>query len=402
MRSGKEDAGRLGERLGYPGRPRPAGPLVWVHGASVGESLAVLLFVERLTARGLHVLVTTGTVASSKVLAPLLPAGAFHQFVPLDLPKAATRFFDHWRPDLVAFAESDLWPNLLDEASRRAVPAVLVNARMSRTSFARWRRLPVAIHPLLQGFALIMAQTEDDAARFEALGAMRVIRTGNVKFDGPALPADPPALAALRAAVGDRPVWVAASIHAGEDGLGPRVHLGLAARFPGLLTIVVPRHVTRGDAIAAAARQQGLTTRQRSRGELPDASTAVFIGDTMGEMGLFYRLAPVVFVGKSLLGEGGGQNPIEAIKLGATVLHGPAVANFAEIYGLLDAAGGSTLVGDAEALEHAIGDLLADPGQVRDRIAKAAAVVAAQAGATDRTLAALEPLLAPLSPMPPR
>lgn len=389
---GKEDAARLGERRGLTRQPRPAGPLVWLHGASVGESLALLPLVDALIARGFAVLVTTGTVSSARILATRLPPGALHQFVPLDMPGAVRRFLDHWRPQLAALAESELWPNLMIETTQRAIPLVLVNARLSRRSFARWRRLPRFIGPLLARVDLCLAQSAGDAERLAALGMPRVSVTGNLKFDAAPPPAALEAFEPLLEAVDGRPLWLAASTHEDEEDLVLATHRHLAERWPDLLTIVAPRQSQRGPALAIAGAAAGLSVSLRSRGESISARTGLYIADTMGELGLFYRLAPLVFVGKSL-GGGGGQNPIEPAKLGCAILHGPAVANFVDIYRVLDGAGGAIEVTDGPALATALSRLLADERGVADMAEAAASVIEAQAGGTQAVMAALEPLL---------
>ncbi len=234
LKRGKEDPARFAERLGKPGLPRPEGRLVWLHGASVGESLSLLPLVERLAARpGLSVLVTTGTVTSAALMTERLPQGAVHQYVPVDRPAWVKRFLDHWRPDLVLWAESDFWPNLLDAVDVRAIPLVLVQGRVSPNSFAGWKKwAPGLIRRMLSAFTLCLGQTPGDMERLEALGAPRVACLGNLKMAVPPLPADEERLARLRRAVGVRPVWLAASTHPGEELLAARVHQALAARFP--------------------------------------------------------------------------------------------------------------------------------------------------------------------------
>ncbi|MDO9442563.1 MAG: 3-deoxy-D-manno-octulosonic acid transferase, partial [Beijerinckiaceae bacterium] len=356
---GKEDVRRMNERMGHPGLPRPDGRVAWLHGASVGEGLALLPLVEHLRARGFSVLITTGTVTSAQVLAGRMPGGAIHQYVPIDVPKFMRRFVDHWKPDLVMIAESELWPNLIIEVTNRDIPLVLVNARLSERSFQRWQRLPGFISALLQRIDLCLAQTKDDAARLMMLGAPRVQVSGNLKFDVGAPPVDSGKLAELAGLIGPRPVWVAASTHAGEEEVALAVHRQLLARFPTLLTIVAPRHAHRGAEIAAMATAHGAASALRSQGAMPGEDTGFYIADTMGELGLFYRLSSVVFVGKSMTGRG-GQNPIEPAKLGSAILHGPHVANFAEVYRALDASRGAMQVGDADTLARALALLFSD------------------------------------------
>jgi len=392
---GKEIRARLAERRGEPSAARPPGALVWVHGASVGEILSVLPLIERLSARNIGVLVTSGTVTSSGVAEQRLPPGVIHQFVPLDAPRFVRRFIAHWQPGLALFVESDLWPNLMLETARRGVPLILVNGRLSEASYERWRRLPDSIASLLRRLDLCLARSPLDGARLVELGAPRVITTGNLKLDAPAPPADARALADLRAAIGNRPVIAAASTHAGEETAMIEAHRRLRANFAHLLTVIAPRHPERGPGIAEAASAAGLAVALRSRRQLPDAATDIYVADTVGELGLIYRLAPVVFIGGSLVPHG-GQNPIEAAKLGAAILHGVHVQNFAELYADLDTAHGAELVVDADRLTASLGALMAHP-EARARLAEAArATVEAQSGALERTLQSLEPYLTQL------
>ena len=392
LRRGKEDAARLRERRGEPGVPRPDAPLVWVHAASVGELLAVVPIVEHIGEAGFTVLVTSGTVTSAELAGWRLPEAAIHQFAPLDAPRFVERFLDHWRPDLALFSESDLWPNLITATAERNVPLILVNGRLSKRSFRRWQRVPAAIGAILRRFDLCLAQSVSDAHRFEALGAPRVSTTGNLKLDVPAPPAHDDALTAMREIIGDRPVIAAASTHPGEETVIVEVHRALRERFPDLLTVLAPRHPERGAGIIDIARLAGLDAVARSRGHLPDRDTEVYVADTMGEMGLIYRIAPIVFMGGSLVRHG-GQNPIEPAKLGAAILHGPHVWNFADIYAALDKAEGARVVNDAGKLGDRIAAWLTD-APARHAAADAALnTVEALAGARNRTLAALDPYL---------
>ena len=391
-KQGKEDAGRLAERRGLARLARPDGPVVWLHGASVGELASVLPMIEHIVKRGIGVLVTTGTVTSSGLAEERLPRGVIHQFVPLDVPRYVRGFLDHWRPDLALFVEAELWPNMIIETSACGVPMILVNGRLSENSFRRWNYLRGSIVDLLRRFDLCLAGTQADAERLRALGAPRVLTAGNLKLDVPAPPADPDKLSALRDAVAGRPLIAAASTHAGEESAVIEAHRRLRANFPRLLTLIAPRHPERGPGVAELAAAAGLKAALRSRGALPDAATEIYVADTMGELGLIYRLVPVVFIGGSLV-KRGGQNPIEPAKLGAAILHGPHVWNFAEIYAALDQAHGAEPVGDATRLAAGFAAWLRDPA-ARERAAKAArTTVEALSGALERTLAALEPYL---------
>jgi len=381
QRRGKEHSLRLSERRGVSVMARPPGPLVWLHGASLGELISVLPLIERIRAREVNVLVTSGTVTSGGLAEQRLPRGVIHQFMPLDVPLFVRRFLAHWQPDLALFVESDLWPNIMIETSQRGVPMILVNGRLSENSFRRWRYFPVTIGDLLRRLDLCLARSPADAERFGELGAPHVVTTGDLKLDGPAPPADRAKLAALASAIGGRAIIAAID-----------AHQRLRANFPGLLTLIVPRHPERGIGVAEIARAAGLQARLRSRGELPDATTDIYVADTVGELGLVYRLAPIVFVGGSLV-KHGGQNPIEPAKLGAAILHGPYVWNFAEIYAALDQARGAEPVADAVTLTAGFAALLAQP-EARARVADAArTTVEALGGALERTVQSLDPYL---------
>jgi 3-deoxy-D-manno-octulosonic-acid transferase len=389
---GKEHGVRLSERRGEPSLPRPAGPIVWVHGASVGEMLAVVPLIERIRARDFAVLVTSGTVTSAALAEQRLPEGVLHQFVPLDVPQFVTRFLDHWRPDLALFVESELWPNMILGCAARKIPMILVNGRISTRSFNRWRFATGASAALLGRFDLCLAQSNANAQRLARLGAPRIASTGNLKLDAPAPPADTATLHRFNALIGLRAVVAAASTHPGEETAIIAAHRRLRAEVPDLLTVIAPRHPERGASIAEIAKAAGLAAAMRSRGELPKRDVEVYIADSLGELGLIYRIAPIVFMGGSLASHG-GQNPIEAIRLGAAVMHGPHIWNFAEIYGKLDEAHGAELVADEEMLTSRLGAWLGDQ-TTRAAVAKAGTeTVAKLGGALERTLAAIDPYL---------
>jgi 3-deoxy-D-manno-octulosonic-acid transferase len=392
LKHGKEHAGRLAERYGESKVARPEGPLIWIHSASVGELLAVIPLIERIREKDFNVLCTSGTVTSANLAEQRLPPGVIHQFVALDTPRFVRRFFDHWRPDLALFVESDLWPNLIVAAARSGTPLILVNGRLSENSFKRWRRIPGTISALLRCFDLCLAQSAAHAGRYRDLGAPRITTTGNLKLDVPEPPADPDKLAALKAAVGNRTVIVGASTHAGEETMLIEAHRRLRGSFPGLLTIIAPRHPDRGSGIIEIAHAADLKATLRSRGELPAPDSDVYVADTLGELGLIYRLAPIVFVGGSFASHG-GQNPIEPIKLGAAILHGPHVWNFAEIYSALDKAHGAEQVTDVGKLAVRVGAWLKDANERTAVVTAAKETVATLGGALERTLAALEPYL---------
>jgi 3-deoxy-D-manno-octulosonic-acid transferase len=392
LKQGKEDPARVGERRGMSADVRPHGPLVWIHGASVGEVLAAAALIERLRALNLRILLTSGTVTSAAIVAKRFPPDIIHQYVPYDSPRYVARFLDHWKPSLALFIESDLWPNLILSSAARRLPMVLINGRMSHRSFPRWRKITSTISALLGRFDVCLAQSHVDAERFAALGSRNVITTGNLKLDVPAPPGDAAKLERLMSVTRGRPIIVAASTHPGEEEILLEVHKTLAGFFPQLLTVIVPRHPDRGEAIARLITESGLHAGLRSHEELPTATNDIYVADTMGELGLFYRLAPIVFMGGSLVPHG-GQNPIEAIKLGASIVHGPHVFNFTDVYQALDHAGGARQADDREALVKQLGQLLADPVARETLLVASTRVVEQLGGALERTMTALEPYL---------
>jgi 3-deoxy-D-manno-octulosonic-acid transferase len=394
LANGKEDGSRIDERRGIPSFKRPPGRLVWLHAASLGEAQSILRLVERLLhdRPDLSALVTTGTVTSAELLANRLPPRALHQYVPVDRAPWIRRFLDHWRPDAAFWVESELWPNLLLETHARGIPLALVNARISAKSHAAWRRAPATARRLLDVFDTILAQDETIAGRLRDLGATRVVASGNLKAAAAALPAEADALVALQDAFADRPLWLAASTHPGEETMVSAAHRQASTGRLGLLTILVPRHPQRGAAIAAELGAAGLQVARRSAGEPITAATDIYLADTTGELGLFYRLAPLAFVGGSLVPHG-GQNMLEAAQLGCAILHGPHVANFRNIADELAAAGATREVVDADALATAVSRLLGRPAELRSMAAAAGEAARHKAGVLDDVARALAPLL---------
>ncbi len=392
LRQGKEEAARLPEREGY-GAARPEGRLLWLHAASVGETLAILPLLDALAARdpALNLLVTTGTVTSARLLPQRLSgelaARVIHRYVPLDVPAWVARFLDSWRPNAACLVESELWPNLLGACAARGVPMALLNARISARSFRRWRNFGRGlIRQLLGRFALIVPRSTEDAARLTALGAPRLAPAGDLKLAAEPLPADPTELAELRAAIGGRPVLLAASTHPGEEEPVLAAARELAPRFPDLLTILVPRHPERGAEIAAMADAP-----RRSTGALPGPGPT-YIADTMGELGLFYRVASMALIGGSLVRHG-GQNPLEAARLGCPMILGPHMENFADATAALLAEGGARQIPDAAALAAVVGDMLSHPERVAGLVAAATRVVSAASDLPGRLAGALLDLL---------
>jgi 3-deoxy-D-manno-octulosonic-acid transferase len=395
-RHGKEELDRRPERYGIASAPRPSGFLAWFHAASVGEANAALPVIETIAKDypEVRLLLTTATVTSARLARGRLPKGALHQYVPLDNQGFVQRFLTHWHPDLAVFVESEIWPNLVLETKALGIPLLLINGRMSASSFKAWRRRPGLSRPLFSAFDLVLAQNDSLAERFAQLGVPRTLETGNLKVDAPPPPADLPGRRMLASTLTGRTVWLAASTHPGEDDIVATAHILMKRALPGLLTIIVPRHPERGPLIAGQVESMGVKAALRSKGELPERATDIYVADTIGELGLFYALSPVAFIGGSLVPRG-GQNPVEAIKLGACVLTGPNWQNFADSYTELLRVGGAKEVRDAETLSAAAITLVQDQAAREKMTGRAEAAIAAMSGALPKTLAELEPYLPP-------
>jgi 3-deoxy-D-manno-octulosonic-acid transferase len=395
-RRGKEEAERRPERYGVASIPRPEGFLAWFHAASVGEVNATLPVIDAIAKERpeVRILLTTATVTSARLAQTRLPKGAIHQYVPLDGQGYIRRFLEHWRPDLAVLVESEIWPNLVMETKAKKIPLVLINGRMSTASFKAWRRRPGISRPIFSAFDLVLAQNDSLAERFAQLGAPQTRDAGNLKADAPPPPVDPEEMKRLTSALSGRPVWLAASTHKGEDDLVATAHALMKRKLPNLLTIIVPRHPERGPDIAAELKSSGLEAALRSEGALPDASTDIYVADTIGELGMFYALAPIALIGGSLVTRG-GQNPMEAIKLGAAVLTGPNWQNFPDTYTDLLKTEGAKEVSDATSLAEAVLHLLQDTDARQAMTATATTAIAAMGGALPRTIEALDPYLPP-------
>ncbi|MEL6201632.1 MAG: lipid IV(A) 3-deoxy-D-manno-octulosonic acid transferase [Pseudomonadota bacterium] len=394
---GKEQASRRGERFGHASMPRPSGPLVWVHAASLGETSAVIALIRRLKAANVNVVLTTGTVTSAIMAKERLGDLIIHQYVPLDLKPAVSRFLGYWRPDLAIFAESEIWPMTILELASRRIPQVLINGRMSDRSFARWhKRLPLA-ESLFENFAAVAAQSEVDAQRFSALGARPVVTTGNLKVDVPVPAVDPGVAEQIGQSIKNRPVWAAISTHEGEEVMAGRVHRALKSKWPNLLTVVVPRHPDRSPELHKAFEANGLKVATRSQSGFPPPDTDIFLGDTIGEMGLYLRMAPIAFVGRSLAVKAkGGQNPLEPAVLDTAILTGPNISNFEDPYRRLIENKGARIVSDEKELAKIVHMLLSKP-EARSMIARSAMrVVSDMEGAFERTWQTLRPYVNPL------
>ena len=326
---GKEDRARFKERLGVAGCPRPKGSLIWMHGASVGECLSMLPLIQRLLEKdkSLSIMVTSGTVTSARLMTKRLPERAFHHYFPIDFPGATNRLIRHFQPDTVFWFESEFWPNALDSFKKHHIPLVLLNGRISDRSFKRWKKFPFVIKALLSCFSLTLGQSPENEERLKKLGSPATGCVGNIKCASPASPYSEKELTHLKKQLVNRPCWCGASTHANEEEMMANIHLNLAPDFPGLLTICVPRHPERADALQAMFEKKGLHVARRSKGQAITATTQIYLADTIGEMGLLYQLAPIVFVGGSLI-PFGGQNMLEPMYWGKLVFVGPHAFNF--------------------------------------------------------------------------
>jgi 3-deoxy-D-manno-octulosonic-acid transferase len=400
----REDRARIGERLGRPSLPRPNGRIAWLHGATAADIASLLPLIDRLGSAGFHALVTTRDDGAGP---PRLPPTALHQFAPLDAPGFVAQFLAYWRPDIALLAGSEFWPNLILETKRRSIPIALVDARFPARAFLFWRRAPRLMGALFGEIDACLARTAADAERFRFFGALRAEAAGDPIYDFSPPPADGPALARLAARIGARPVWAAFPTDAGEEDIAIEAHRKIAAHFPDLVTIIAPRGARRCQDVALRAGKLGLKARvaagEGDDGPLP----AIHIARAL-EAGLFYRLAGVVFLGKSLgksvsrsiagaSGEstnGGGLNPVEAAKFGCAILHGPNVGDFEDAYAALDAAGGCALVHDAATLASEVSLLLLDSAELREMGRAASDAVERRSGASTRIMQAIAPWLA--------
>ncbi len=357
--NGKEDVKRFNERIGRPSKKRPEGKLIWLHGASVGESLSMLPLINKLLESypDSHVMVTTGTVTSAEVMEKRLPERAFHQYIPIDNPAFVTRFIRHWQPDLVLWFESDLWPALLSGIKRKNIPLILVNGRISNKSFKRWQQFDFISKELLDCFTFCLGQSEEDAYRLRVLGAKNSMCLGNLKYAGINPPVDPDKKAEIEKQINGRPLWVVSSTHHDEELKIGRFLKDTNTEIPGLLTLIAPRHPNRGPEIQEQLNGLGLKTALRSKGEKISPDTNVYIADTIGEVGIWYDLSPIVFIGGSLIPHG-GQNFMEPSRFRDAVIVGPYMHNFTDAMNRAKKADAVIQVNDAAELENMLLQLL--------------------------------------------
>ncbi len=395
-RTGKDDTTRSGEKFGSPGLARTAGPLVWIHAASVGETTSVLPLIEVLTGRNIQVLLTTVTRTSAELARQRLPSGAVHQYAPFDCPQYWNRFLKAWRPDLAITVESEIWPACFLSLRAHGCPLCLVNGRMSERSFRGWSRVPRSARFIFGQFAVALAQSPAEAARLKTLGCARVGQPGNLKFDSVPADPDPAGLEDLKSMIAGRPVWLAALTHPGEEQIVLSAHRDLLAANPELLLLLVPRHPERAGDIIGLIEELGLSVARRSAGDPVEAGTQVYLGDTLGEMSLFYSLSEVVFLGGSF-SDAGGHNPVEAAAFDTAIMTGPKVANARPVYKSLWQDEGALRLDHPGELAGEISRLLQDEEARQVQARAAREIIDSGRGALERTLDLLEPYL-PSSP----
>lgn len=391
---GKEHFERFGERFGKASFPRPQGALVWLHAASVGEAHSVVPLIKQLLEQfpQASVLLTTGTVTSAQLMDAKLPERAYHQFVPVDTWPAVSRFLRHWKPNVAVWTESEIWPNLIMMTRARNCPMALLNARMSLKSYHLWTRFSGVIRPLIRAFDLVCPQSEDDGERFAQFGARNMQMLGNLKHDAPPLPADSKEMAILLAELGDRPVWVASSTHNGEEALIAEAHRKLEPDHSSLLTIIAPRHPNRGQKIASELADNGLNVAVRSQGQPITDDTDIYIADTMGELGIFYRIAGIVFIGGSLVPHG-GQNPLEPARLDCALITGPHTDNFTAICSELESRKALLRVANVSELVTEVSRLMRDHSQQEALAHTALQLAQDKQGVLSQVMTSLQPLL---------
>lgn len=400
LKQGKENPARVQEKRGIPSLVRPKGALFWIHAASIGEAQSTLILIHHLLkARpDAHILVTTGTLTSAKIMVERLPPQAFHQFYPLDHPQWVEEFLNHWQPDLVLWMESELWPNMLLQIKQRTIPAVLVNARMSARSHKTWKYFKPLVKEVLEAFSAIFCQTEDDLSRFSTLGVenSHLQVTDNIKYSSAPLDFDKDALSKLSIQTAGRPLWLYASTHDGEEEIACRVHQIIKNILPEILTIIIPRHPVRTEEILEKCAPYNLkiSIRGENKSTLPDRNDDVYLANTLGELGLFYRLAPVACIGRSFSKDGGGgHNPIEAAQLGCAILHGTHVQNLQEIFDDMDREHAALRLDSESALASTLLDLLQSQEKL-DRLQKAGMQFSkSKSGVIDRIMQSILPLI---------
>ncbi len=392
---GKEDSARLLERRGRSSEARPQGPLIWLHGASVGECTMLLPLITKMrdTRPGLQLLLTSGTVTAAKLMGERLPQGALHQYIPLDRRKYVRAFLDHWQPDVAIWAESEIWPNLIMETKSRGISLALINARMSEKSIRGWAKRPASAKTLFSCFNLILAADSATAKGISNFTGITLQPIGNLKDAALPLPVNRKKQASLSAALGGRPVWCAASTHHGEDEIALAAHESLLRTHPNSVLILAPRHPERRDNICELINSMKLSFTARSSGALPDKGTQIYLFDTIGEMGLAFDMSNITLMCGSLLEGLSGHNPLEPARMGNAILSGPHVSSFADVYKDMTAAQAVTIMSGDDDITGEISRLLSHPTRLHEAQSRAKDFCNSRADVLSRVWDKLSPLL---------
>ncbi|MBA5724220.1 lipid IV(A) 3-deoxy-D-manno-octulosonic acid transferase [Candidatus Liberibacter sp.] len=391
--SGKKDS-RRAERLGYSSAMRPVGPLIWFHAVSIGETIALIELIREIRRRKVTVLLTTKTISSAILAQKRLGQEVIHQYAPFDVKPALSRFLNHWKPDCVILSESEIWPLSVCELAKKRIPQILVNARMSSHSFKNWCIFPSLSEKIFSKLSLAVVQSEASYEIYRQLGIRELVVSGNLKVDVGSPPCDATVLSTYRQQIGERYTWAAISTFEGEEDVAVYVHEKIASCH-NILTIIVPRHPERCDAIEKNLLSKGLKVARHTRGDALSSDIDVFLGDTIGEMGLYLRMTEIAFVGRSLFSKG-GQNPLEPAMLGCAIISGPNIDNFRDIYQKLASSESACIVQDAEKLANIVHLLLSKPRLRYKMINNGMSKVEEMQGALEITLRALEPYINPL------
>jgi len=392
---GKEDPIRQSERFGQASITRPAGQLFWMHGASVGEVTMILPLIDKVLAEypNAHVLVTSGTTTSAELMAKRLPASAFHQYIPLDTPKAVTAFLEHWKPDIAIWSESEIWPNLLLQTKARNIPMALINARMSEKSLNSWFKRRKSGLRLFGCFDVILAGDNPTANGLSKILGQKVESIGNLKNAASALSVNLNELAELKKSIGERPVWIAASVHQAESYSVLLAHEEVLKSFPEALLVYAMRHPTEKAVNNLKINSPNQIFVQRSNGGIPTKQTSVFLFDTLGEMGLSYSLSDVAFVAGSLRSDLMGHNPLEPARLNIPTVTGPYISSFEDTYAPFLESNAMIQIAESDQLGKTITAMLTSPKTRQEMISRASKIVNAQSDVLNRTIDAIKALL---------
>lgn len=372
IKKGKEDPNRLNERFGQPKIARPDGKIIWMHGASVGETVSMLPLIDKILKedKNINVLVTSGTVTSAEVMSKRLPARAIHQYIPIDNPKFVKNFINHWKPDLALWFEAELWPSLISEIHQCKIPLILVNGRIADKAFKHWKMFKFLSKEMLSCFNLCLGQSEEDTRRLNIIGAKDAKYLGNLKYAGFNPPVDENKKQEISSQISGRPLWGVISTHNNEEEQIGQYIAEMKKQIPNIFTLIAPRHPQRGVEIQQQLNQLGLKTSLRSKNEKINKDTDVYIADTIGEVGIWYDLAPIIFIGGSLIPHG-GQNFIEPCRFHDAVLVGPNTQNFVEATNRAKKAQAIIQVQNAKELTEKVIFLLNNPQELKEQQTKA-------------------------------